>query len=71
MNNGKSLKTKNIEVATLNDAMSLFYGNQSEAARALGLSRITIAAHIKNGKLVQVFRDEIGDVVAVEFINKK
>lgn len=71
MNNGKNPKTKSIEVATLNDAMSLFCGNRSEAARALGLSRITIAAHIKSGKLVQIFRDQNGDVVAVEFINKK
>jgi DNA-binding protein Fis len=71
MNNGKNLKTKSIEVATLNDAMSLFYGNQSEAARALGLSRITIATYIKSSKLVQIFRDQNGDVVAVEFINKK
>lgn len=71
MNNGKNLKTKHIEVATLSDAMSLFYGNQSEAARVLGLSRITIAAHIKSGKLVQLFRDVNGDAVAVEFINKK
>lgn len=76
MNSGENLKTKTIEVATLNDAMSLFNdvkdANVSEAERVLGISRFTIRAHLGHGsKLVQIFRDDSGKVTGVEFINKK
>lgn len=65
------IKTEYKETTTVKEMMVFFRGNQSEAARHLGVNRCTLRKYLVQTTYVFVLRDKIGEVIQFSLINGK
>lgn len=68
------MKTQQIEVATVYEAMVFFRGNQTKASQLLGINRATLTRYLKpenrDKYLVQVIRNDAGHIETLDMINR-
>lgn len=63
------IKSQFIEVATINEALPWFRGNQTAAAEHLGINRNTLRRYITESKgHVRVKRDQYAEIVGFELL---
>ena len=67
------IPTKTIEVVTVEDAIRLTFGNQSEFSDMINVDRGTIRKYLREGnRLLEVTaRNEIGEISGLKLINHK
>ncbi|AUR85576.1 homeodomain-like protein [Vibrio phage 1.076.O._10N.286.51.B7] len=57
----EGLKTSQITVSTLQDLLVSTYGNQTKAAKILGIDRITVGSILKGNRPNVILIENIGD----------
>ena len=68
------MKTQQIEVATVYEAMVFFRGNQTKASQLLGINRATLTRYLtpenRDKYLVRVIRNDAGHIETLDMINR-